>query len=1256
MKLILLTILFFYFFIAGVNAQLPNGSTAPDFTTTDIYGETHNLYDYLDEGYAVILKFTATWCGPCWNYHNSGALEEAWDTYGPGGTNEAIVLFLESDPSTSVDCLYGNCGNTQGNWVAGTHFPIVNDHSMAGPYQIAYYPTVIGICPSKKTTLLGPVPSSVIGNFIQNCSIISYESAVDDVSCNGYDDGVIALVNINGAEPVSYSWSNGASSPYIDNLSPGIYKCTLTDAFGNTTETEEFIINEPDVLDLQVINLTHIDCYNTEGYVAVQGVGGNGGNNYFWSTGQNGHQLFTNAGGVFSVVVTDAKNCTSSIEAEVQYNVEGPLIDAGPELSIPCNMEDIVLQGAGPTGPEFIIEWTTQNGSILYGSSTYSPTINAGGTYTLSVLNFNTGCSSADEVVVGEAAGFDLSLSADGVSCAGAMDGSVTATPLNGNTPYTYVWSNGGTGSGIDNLSGGFFEVTVNDALGCTQTMGIILDEPDSLKVDIIVVNESAYHANDGSLTAVSSGGAGNYSYLWNTGETSASVNNLAPGIYSYTVTDGNGCMVTGWREVKAFLCSVSLTIAQEGEISCFGETSASVSVTAEGGNDFTFSWSNGSTGESVSNLGAGTYYVTAENSEGCSSEDSITIYQPEALQIILQADQVTLPGEDDGNITAQVTGGVPPYHYAWSNGEQTASIGNLSAGTYTLTVTDANGCEKTASAVINNAGCALHIDLEVIDPIRCHGDANAVIGVNVEGNSGNIYFEWSNDIGSTSDIAENLAAGTFSVTVTDDAGCQKTAGITIDQPSLLLLDVFTENITEAGGTDGMAGVDVEGGVGPYSYSWSTGDTTVVINGLAAGVYTVTVNDFNGCQATGAAVIPVFPCSFDLDIIIDREISCFGASDGSLRAIHTTHTGKVDYFWSDESTEAFISNAGAGIYYVIGVDSLLCTDTAYIELTQPQILEIGFTVVNESIEGAEDGSITAHVTGGTNEAGYIFEWSTGEESGTLNNLSAGDYCLTVTDDNGCEAIRCGTVYVSGNCEDLSIDVVIENHVVCYGTPSGNVTIVVQGGTTPYDIYIDSENSLAALPSGQYNAFVEDAAGCTAAAGFGISEPHGGELLLEVIGYTGVISESGTGYIEINVSGGWEDYAVTWKKDGALIATDDLSLTGLSEGMYTTEVTDAGGCAVYRDIEIILSTYSNEASDFRTIRVFPNPAAEDLYIDWGGNENPAERYEIISASGKMVNQNGAMKENIIPTRDLPAGMYLLRLSSAKENHTIKFIKL
>ncbi len=1179
MKQTLLIILFLFTFLTYSRAQLPDGSTAPDFTTTDIYGQTHNLYSYLDQGYTVILKFTATWCGPCWNYHNTGALEDTWDTYGPDGTNEAIVLFLESDPSTSIDCLYGNCGNTQGNWVAGTNFPIVNDHNMAGPYQISYYPTIMGICPSKKTTLLGQVPSSVIGNFIANCSIINYDASVSDVSCNGHDDGIIALVNVSGAEPVTFQWNNGHTSSYNDNLAPGFYQCTMTDAQGNITITDEYFIDQPEVMTLDVINLTNIDCFSSDGYVAVQAGGGNGGYSYMWSNGQFGNQLFTSQSGYYLASATDSQGCEAEVGVDILDLSDGPAIDAGFNLSLLCNVEDLQLQGSGPTGSQYQINWSTLDGNILYGGTTYTPTVNAGGTYSLTVFDLNTGCESSDDVFVDANSGFNLNLNSEEISCAGSMDGALTVIPSNGSGPFNYLWSNGGNSNEIENLSGGFYGVTVSDGAGCTQTASIILEEPDP----------------------------------------------------------------------------VTVSINQTGEINCFGDSTGSAEAEGQGGEGLTYLWSNGETSESISNLSAGVYYLTVENNEGCSVVDSIVISQPIAIQISLQVEQISMAGEDDGSITASVTGGEGNYDYAWSNGESTPTIENLAAGTYTVTVTDENDCIKIATTVINSAGCALEIGMELSQAVSCNGDTDAVVTVVVEGNVGNVSYTWSSNVDSNTATAENLGAGIYSVTVSDEDGCTEIAEISVGQPNPLEVSMSISEITEPGGNDGGASTDVTGGVDPYSYIWSTGDTTASVSGLSHGAYFVTITDANGCEIVGVATIPVFQCSFDLGIEVDEEINCFGDTNGALSATHTTHNGEVTYWWSNQEVGQSINGLGAGEYYVVAVDEFLCTDTAYYELEQPDLLAVNFAITNESIEGAADGSITAHVSGGTNETGYDFLWSTGEITTTINGLSAGEYCVTVNDDNGCATVHCSNLYVSGDCSSLEIDVVIENHVICYDTPSGNATVVVHGGTAPYEISLDSDNSLEALPAGIHTASVEDSEGCIANIEFEILGPES-DPRAHIVDYSSIINAEGTGFIEVEAEGGWGDFTIVWWHEGEIIASDTLFVDGLNSGIYSVEITDAGGCATFKTFEIILNTSNHEYSFFSDIKVFPNPVKGDLTIELNNKNLKLENYEIISSAGQVIKQTSVINENNISTIDLAPGLYLLKLRTEKGSHTIKFIKI
>lgn len=231
------------------SAQIPNGSIAPNFTGTDLDGNTHTLYDYLDQGYHVLLDLSATWCGPCWNYHNSGELELLWDEHGPDGDQTLMILMIEADGTTNTECLYGANGcnsSTQGDWVAGTPYPIIDDASIGDLYELAYFPTTVIICPSRVVVDAQSIQPSAatVESFMGDCEVATFTNdpailgtSVAGGTCDNADVTLtITIQNFGTANLTSATIQvTGGVGNITENWSGNL----------STYETDEIVIDVP---------------------------------------------------------------------------------------------------------------------------------------------------------------------------------------------------------------------------------------------------------------------------------------------------------------------------------------------------------------------------------------------------------------------------------------------------------------------------------------------------------------------------------------------------------------------------------------------------------------------------------------------------------------------------------------------------------------------------------------------------------------------------------------------------------------------------------------------------------------------------------------------------------------------------------------------------------------------------------------------------------------------------------------------------
>ena len=512
--------------------------------------------------------------------------------------------------------------------------------------------------------------------------------------------------------------------------------------------------------------------------------------------------------------------------------------------------------------------------------------------------------------------------------CYGDANGSIDLTVVTGTPSYNYAWSNSSTVEDQTNLVAGNYIAIVMDANGCYDTITTNVGQPPGpLNITAVTTNVSCFGGNTGSLNITASGGTPNYSYLWNNSSTLEDQVNLVVNQYSVSVTDANGCNTSNSflvTQPTLLISSLAATSNFNGQqISCFSLSNGSIGSTTIGGvPPYTYLWNNAVTTSTLSNIPQGNYLLQVTDSNGCISNPTITITQPTLLVANASVtsnyngQQISCFNAADGTASVSVIGGTQPYSYLWSNGQTTATASGLTIGTYTVTVTDVNGCVATSSVTLTQPTPIVMSSLPT--DVLCFGGFSGFIDLTTSGGTFPYSYAWSN--GATMSDVGGLAAGTYNVVVTDINGCTQNLNTTVVQPALPITPTQTHiDVACYGDATGSIDLSVSGGTPGYTYNWSTAATTQDISGLPFGIYSVFITDNNACLTQFSVIVnqPTAPLS---NSAVVTPVGCLGQSSGAINMGVSGGTPPYTYAWSNGATIDDISGLPAGVYGVIVYD------------------------------------------------------------------------------------------------------------------------------------------------------------------------------------------------------------------------------------------------------------------------------------------------------------------------------------------------
>jgi len=1031
------------------------------------------------------------------------------------------------------------------------------------------------------TTCSASIPVTIT----QPAAITATIFSSTNVNCNGAANGSATVLAGGGTGAYIYSWSNATSTTATANgLAAGTYTAYVINSSVATCSASTTVnITQPTAITATINNVVNVNCNGSaNGAATVIGNGGTGLYTYSWSNGQTSTNVTGLTAGTYTAYVINSSvaTCSASTTVNITQPTAITATIANP-VNANCNGSangSATVVGNGGTGA-YTYSWSN-------GQTAANATGLAAGTYTAYVINATVAtCSASIPVTISEPTAITATISSTtNVNCNGSANGAATVLAGGGIGAYNYSWSNGQTSANATGLTAGSYTVYVMNATVATCSASTIVNITQPTAITATIANTTNVDCNgaaNGSATVVAGGGTGAYNYSWSgSTSTTATATNLAAGTYTVYVINANvaTCSASATANITQ-PTAITATITNPINVNCNGSANGSATVVGNGGTGlYTYSWSNGQTSANAINLVAGTYtaYVINANVASCSASTTINITQPTAITATISAfTNVNCNGSANGAATVLAGGGIGLYAYSWSNGQTTANATNLTAGTYTAYVMNANIATCSASVPVTiteptpitaTIANTIHVD--------CNGSANGAATVLAGGGTGIYTYSWSN--GQTTANATGLAAGTYTAYVINStvATCSASITVNITEPAAISATISnTINVNCSGAANGQATVLAAGGSGNYTYSWSNGQTTASATNLAAGTYTAYVINANATTCSASTTVNITqPTPLVANASLIADANCFGAANGSASVAGTGGFGTYTYSWITNpiQTTATATNLASANYTVFLIDANApnCSTSTSIFISQPVAITANINnTVNVDCNASTNGSAT--VLAGGSSGAYTYSWVTNpiQNTATATNLGAGTYTVFVLDAN---ALNCFTSTTVNITEPTAMSANISNsvNVDCFNSLNGSATVVAGGGSGNYTYSWSNGQTTANatnLGAATYTAYVIDANATTCSASVPVTISQPAAMSATISASTNVNCFGGNnGAATVLAGGGSGSYVYSWSN-----TQNSTTATNLTAGSYGIYVSDANAatCSVSANVVI-----------------------------------------------------------------------------------------